>query len=617
MNIILLSNMKSITRSLCGIFVVCSLLFITGSFQFVASAGNEGRCMDVAAWEDIAKVVTPPEGEPVGFQVIPGEIIELAGQIRDVNYFDEPELFFKVVKEIASLEVQFGDSAQPGDKIGEVTIQTDELETYREKAQDLSAFIDTVITISEDNHEKTVTMLIEPAEIEGAINKVLDKQDKVMFATLEAFLTTVQPLQLEPVQQVLTLPQLEAVQQVFTLLHFTLSLDAGINLISVPLNPGEPWTLRDLADYIGKENVEMIIYLKDNKLIGYTPDSPEDTSADVPVTGDEAYIVVMKSPVNVTFMGKAWDVEISLSKGLDTMSLPVNPGPWMLSDLASYIGPNLSSIIWYDRTVKQFMKYNPAVPETGDTIIRGGQGYFVSMTEPVDLTFEGEAWMNTPDAVASPPAIVARKLTATPLLIIEGTVLRKDTGQKLNDIEVTVRNSNTGSIVTADTDSRASSGRYIAILADLIGNRTARVGDILEMTVQDSTGALETEQIRYIVTLKDVQAGKISLGEFLLSPIPKKSVLLANYPNPFNPETWIPFRLSGVADVTIRIYNVKGKLVRTLILGSKAAGTYVNREKAAYWDGKNDNGEKVASGVYFYSIKAGKFSATRRMVLVK
>ena len=217
MNIILLSNMKSITRSLCGIFVVCSLLFITGSFQFVASAGNEGRCMDVAAWEDIAKVVTPPEGEPVGFQVIPGEIIELAGQIRDVNYFDEPELFFKVVKEIASLEVQFGDSAQPGDKIGEVTIQTDELETYREKAQDLSAFIDTVITISEDNHEKTVTMLIEPAEIEGAINKVLDKQDKVMFATLEAFLTTVQPLQLEPVQQVLTLPQLEAVQQVFTL----------------------------------------------------------------------------------------------------------------------------------------------------------------------------------------------------------------------------------------------------------------------------------------------------------------------------------------------------------------------------------------------------------------
>jgi len=114
-----------------------------------------------------------------------------------------------------------------------------------------------------------------------------------------------------------------------------------------------------------------------------------------------------------------------------------------------------------------------------------------------------------------------------------------------------------------------------------------------------------------------VQAGKISLGGLSLSPMPKRSVLLPNYPNPFNPETWIPFELSKAADVTVRIYNAKGQLVRNLILGNKAAGTYVNREKAAYWDGRNEHGEKVASGVYFYSIQAGRYTATRKMVMRK
>jgi len=399
--------------------------------------------------------------------------------------------------------------------------------------------------------------------------------------------------------------------------QFTLQLDAGINLISVPLNPGEPWMLRHLADFIGKDNVDVIIYLNNGRFIGYNPDLADDLSANVPIAGDEAYIVVVKSPAELTFTGEAWDGKVSLSKGLNTMSVPVNPGQWRLSDLASHIGPNLSSIIWYDGAVGRFVGYNSASPEVGDTIIRGGGGYFVSMTEPADLTFEGEAWMNTPAAVASPPALIARDLTATPLLIIEGTVLRKDTGQKLNDIEVTIRNYNTGSIVTTSTDSMGNSGRYVTFFADLNGNRAAQVADVLEVTAWDATGALEAKQIKHIVTEKDVQAGKISLGEISLSPIPKKSLLLANYPNPFNPETWIPYKLSEAADVTLSIYNVNGQLVRTLSLGCKNAGTYVNREKSAYWDGRNDFGENVASGVYFYSIQAGKFSATRKMLLRK
>ncbi len=98
---------------------------------------------------------------------------------------------------------------------------------------------------------------------------------------------------------------------------------------------------------------------------------------------------------------------------------------------------------------------------------------------------------------------------------------------------------------------------------------------------------------------------------------PKQTVLLPNYPNPFNPETWLPFKLVDDSPVTIQIYNAKGQLIRTIALGNRNAGIYTTKAKSAYWDGRSSNGEKVASGVYFYRLQAGDFSATRRMVIVK
>ena len=103
----------------------------------------------------------------------------------------------------------------------------------------------------------------------------------------------------------------------------------------------------------------------------------------------------------------------------------------------------------------------------------------------------------------------------------------------------------------------------------------------------------------------------------LMAPIPKKTVLLANYPNPFNPETWIPYRLAKAADVTLTIYDGRGQVVRTLALGHQPVGSYIDRARAAYWDGKNAFGETVASGVYFYHLSTGDYSATRRMMILK
>jgi hypothetical protein len=98
---------------------------------------------------------------------------------------------------------------------------------------------------------------------------------------------------------------------------------------------------------------------------------------------------------------------------------------------------------------------------------------------------------------------------------------------------------------------------------------------------------------------------------------PKETTLLPNYPNPFNPETWIPYRLAREAEVAITIYDTKGTPVRRLILGNQAAGHYAERGKAAYWDGRNADGEAVASGIYIYQFRAGDYAASRRMVIVK
>jgi len=111
--------------------------------------------------------------------------------------------------------------------------------------------------------------------------------------------------------------------------------------------------------------------------------------------------------------------------------------------------------------------------------------------------------------------------------------------------------------------------------------------------------------------------GIVNLEKLLTSLIPEETALFANYPNPFNPETWIPYQLAESADVTLTIYDMNGQLVRRLRLGHQAAGMYQSRSRAVYWDGRNHLGEPVASGLYFYTLTAGDFTATRRMLILK
>ena len=113
------------------------------------------------------------------------------------------------------------------------------------------------------------------------------------------------------------------------------------------------------------------------------------------------------------------------------------------------------------------------------------------------------------------------------------------------------------------------------------------------------------------------QRGILMLERLLALLTPKETSLLPNYPNPFNPETWIPYQLSESAEVILHIYAVNGTLIRTLELGHQPAGMYQSKNRAAYWDGRNTVGESVASGIYFYTLTAGEFTATRKLLLMK
>ena len=99
--------------------------------------------------------------------------------------------------------------------------------------------------------------------------------------------------------------------------------------------------------------------------------------------------------------------------------------------------------------------------------------------------------------------------------------------------------------------------------------------------------------------------------------VPNRSMLLANYPNPFNPETWIPYELSQDGSVTVQIFDSQGTTIRNLWVGYRSAGRYLSQSRAVYWDGKNQIGETVATGMYFYTLTSKNFSASRRMVIVK
>ena len=194
----------------------------------------------------------------------------------------------------------------------------------------------------------------------------------------------------------------------------------------------------------------------------------------------------------------------------------------------------------------------------------------------------------------------------------------------VNIIDLTLVASNFGQTGQNDTDVNEDGVVNIidlTLVAGAFGNAAAapeiwsRHPEIAPTKAAVEAWLQEAQQMN--LTDPIFQRGILILEQLLATLTPKETVLLPNYPNPFNPETWIPYQLAAPADVSISIYATDGQLVRTLALGPQPVGIYKSRSRAAYWDGKNTLGEPVASGVYFYTLTAGDFTATRKMLIRK
>jgi predicted DNA-binding protein (UPF0251 family) len=315
---------------------------------------------------------------------------------------------------------------------------------------------------------------------------------------------------------------------------------------------------------------------------------------------------MVKDFSNVFFM--------SLPPGLNMISLPLEPQtPYTARSLGEYI--SATTVIKLDEARQRFVGFTLDAPDDGFAI-EGGKGYIVNVPEAKVVAFTGAAWTNQPPVEAAPSG----RDTNLPLrtdgawaFVVSGRLEDdSDDTLKKDGYLVTIRNTRTN-VVATDVIRK---GYFAAAFADLNRKDVVQSGDSLEVQVRNQAGEIASETFSYTVTSEAIRQAFLPLTLKNVE-IPRQSRLLPNYPNPFNPETWIPYQIREPGEVAIRIYDVQGRLVRTLDLGQRDAGFYLGRTKAAYWNGQNSAGEKVASGIYFYQIKAGDFSATRRMLIVK
>ncbi len=323
------------------------------------------------------------------------------------------------------------------------------------------------------------------------------------------------------------------------------------------------------------------------------------------------FIARLVSPVEAESYSNAYTV--TLSKGLNMLSVPLSPPtPMTAKSLVAFTGA--TTVITLDTATQGFVAWTPGAPDDGFAI-EGGKGYIVNVSETRNFAFVGSRWTNQTEAPAAPPAItplirgdrgIAQEAWA---FVVSGSL---EGIASSNGYTVEVRNLRTNTVMTSEVR-----GNYFAAAtADLNYRSVVEVGDTLELIVTDGNGNIASETFNFTIDAADLENAVMTVSLDSIGT-PKQSQLLQNYPNPFNPETWIPYQLSEDSSVSVSIYDTTGQLIRTLSLGFQSAGFYNSRERAAYWDGRNTVGERVASGTYFYQLTTPSFQQTRRLVIVK
>ncbi len=320
------------------------------------------------------------------------------------------------------------------------------------------------------------------------------------------------------------------------------------------------------------------------------------------------FIARPANKVRSDYFGNVYDV--TLSKGLNMLSVPLAPPkPMTAKSLVAMTGA--TTIVALDAENQRFVAWTPGAPDDGFPI-EGGKGYIVNVRETRNFAFVGSRWTNQTEKTAAAPSAISTgrsQQQAAWAFVVSGHLEGKP---DFDGYQVSVRNLRTNSTITASVHA----DYFAAATADLARRSVVQVGDVIELRVIGPNGNAESQPFTFKVTPEHLANAVLPVR---LEGIgrPQQDALLQNYPNPFNPETWIPYQLSEDSQVSISIYDTTGKLIRTLSLGYQSTGFYNSQGRAAYWDGRNALGERVASGLYFYQLTTPSFQQTRRLVIVK
>ncbi len=412
---------------------------------------------------------------------------------------------------------------------------------------------------------------------------------------------------------------------------FTMTIPKGISLIHRPfvvekVNNQEKRidTVGELFELLSPDVNMLITYAPQNEVWhSYIGDSSQNTPANRELAGDTGIVAVMDNDRTLQLEGqREYSGVITLKAGRNLVGSPVKSKQLQtVSDFLTLF-PGITAIIIANPNGGSGDTGFQVITSTGDLggilEIIGDRSYVVDTVADETVEITGTGWNNASGGVAASPALSIYPMDGqTPVLLVQGAVVDEITGLTLDGFSVTVKNLNTGVALKVCSGEDWPEGGYHLTFVDTLKSHAARVGDVLEITAQSPSPLVGVVPIRHIVTIDDVKTSRLKLEALIAYEIPVETQLLPNYPNPFNPETWIPFRLAEGSNVTLTIYDAVGRLVRLIEVGHKPAAAYESKSKAIYWNGCNDQGERVASGFYFYSLLAGDFSATRKMLILK
>ncbi len=305
---------------------------------------------------------------------------------------------------------------------------------------------------------------------------------------------------------------------------------------------------------------------------------------------------------------RIFNFTLHLDNGLNIISPPLRPETPLTA--RSFIEMVRSTVI-IAADDGEFISHTDATPGEGFPI-EGGRGYIVNTPEGGAVTFTGAPWDDS-DPTQAAGAASAPAVSGTLWAFVVDGVMEGEGFQ--GSYQISVDNLKTGNRLTKGL---AEAGdRFTIGYADLSRTPVVQVSDTLRLTLTDTASDEPIGKIDYTITVDDIRKAYTTLHLTFDSIAPMHTQLLQNYPNPFNPETWIPYQLASAADVSVIIYNQSGERIRTISLGSQAAGSYLTKGRAVYWDGRNARGEMLSSGLYFYHLQASDFTDVKRMIILK